>query len=117
MTLNTSVVIMAILLVALLCFAWHKTNSLWKAWIITLITGKVVTVLFWAFGLDRPLFTISLISRKTGYVIKSFTITACGITFISFLITLIATLSWPYIMKVLPREIKYALRSFEVREA
>ena len=109
------VIAMSALLVAILCFAWHKTNSLWKAWIITLITGKVVTVLFWAFGLDRPLFTIYLISRKTGYTINSFTITACELTLISFLITLIATLSWPYIMRLLPSEVRYALRSFEVR--
>jgi len=113
--MQLEVIAMATLLVTILIASWYKTNSLWKAWIITLVTGKVVTALFWAFGLDRPLFTISLVSRRTGQVIKAFTISACELTFLSFLITLIGTLSWPYFIRYLPYEFRMGLRSFEVR--
>ena len=110
------VIVMASLLTAILCFAWWKTNSLWKAFIIMLICGKVITGIFWAFGYDRPLFVVSIVNRKLGVPIYQIHVSACMIVFLSFLFTLIGTLSFPYIVKYLPREIRYGLKSFEVRE-
>ena len=109
------VISMACLLVFILCYAWHKTGSLWKAFIIMLIVGKVITAVYWAFGYDRVLFTISLINRKTGMVISQYKVSACMIVFLSFLFTLIGTLTVPYLIKYLPREIRSSLRAFEVR--
>jgi len=111
------VIAMSALLVAILCFAWYKTNSLFKAFVIMLIIGKVITGIFWAFGYDRTLFTVSIMNKRLGVPLFQIHVSACMIVFLSFLITLIGTLSFPYIVKYLPYEIRSGLRRFEVRRA
>ena len=111
------VIAMASLLTIILCFAWYKTNSLFKAFVIMLIIGKVITGIFWAFGYDKTLFTITVMNRRLGVPLYQFHISACMVVFLSFLLTLIGALSFPYIVKYLPYEIRSGLRRFEVRGA
>ena len=97
--------LMMLSMVIVLVLAWKWFNSLRTAFIVMLIIGKVWAGILWAFGYDRPLFNL-IIYNKIRDLTVTYTITATQFVFLSFLITLIVTISWPYIEGYLPEPIR-----------
>ena len=105
MLVEFALITMLLSMVLVLMMAWKWFGSLRTAFIVMLIIGKVWAGILWAFGIDRPLFTLVVYNKVKGaatYV----TIYATQMVFISFLITLAATLMWPYIESYLPEPIR-----------
>ncbi len=97
--------VMLVSMVVVLLLAWRWFNSLRTAFLAMLIIGKTWVGVLWAFGIDRPLFSIVIYNRlRDSY--STVTITADQIVFISFLVTFLLTLSWPYIARYLPEPIR-----------
>ena len=63
-------------------------------------------------GLDRVVFTLYLVHRKTLQVVELH-VTACQLLFLSFLCALVLTVVWPVIKRHLPPEVR---RAYEVYE-
>jgi len=96
---------MLLSMVIVLITAWRWFGSLRTAFIVMLIIGKVWAGILWAFGYDRPLYQI-MIYNKLKHVTITYTVSACQFIFLSFLATLLVTLSWPYIEPYLPEPIR-----------
>ncbi len=96
---------MLISMVIVLILAWRWFNSLRTAFLAMLVVGKTWIGVLWAFGIDRPLFTI-YIYNKIRQSYSTVTITADQAVFISFFITFLFTLAWPYIARYVPRPIR-----------
>ncbi|AQQ75451.1 hypothetical protein JdFRA1000001_18c [uncultured archaeal virus] len=105
MLVELALIAMLISMVMVLKMAWKWFGSLRTAFIIMLIVGKVWAGMLWAFGIDRPLFTLVVYNKLKG-VTSYVTIYATQMVFISFLVTLLATLAWPYIESYLPEPIR-----------
>ena len=96
---------MVLSMVAVLMVAWRWFGSFRTAFMVMLITGKVWATVLWAFGVDRPLFNIVLYNKVRG-TYTAFTVTADGLIFLSFLVTLISTAAWPWVAPHLPKELR-----------
>lgn len=105
MLVELALITMLLSMVLVLMMAWRWFGSLRTAFIVMLIIGKVWAGVLWAFGIDRALFTLVIYNKMKG-VASTITIYATQMVFISFLITLLATLSWPYIESYLPEPIR-----------
>ena len=107
MSIETDTIIgmMVLSMVVVLLLAWKWFNSLRVAFIVMLIIGKVWTGVLWAFGIDRPLFNLIIYNKLKG-TSTTLTITADQMVFLSFLSTLVFTLTWPYIVNYLPEPIR-----------
>jgi len=106
-------VVLVIMMVQILVIIYVKTGSLLKAWIISLIVGKTLIIVFWAFGITHKIATLYLYNKINKSVI-TFEITSNHIIFISFLITLILSVFWYDILKIMPRSFRDKLRRAEV---
>lgn len=75
------------------------------AFIVMLIIGKVWAGILYLFGIDKELFNL-VIYNKVRNTVSYVTVTANQAIFISLLITLLGTISWPYIEPYLPEPIR-----------
>jgi len=92
-------VIASVVMVLFMIIAWRATGSFGRAWIATLIIGKLIAAIYWAVGIDRPV--ITLVFRNGARA----TVTAAEIIFLMFLSTLILSLLVVY-GRILPDEIR-----------
>jgi len=106
-------VILVVLMVQVLIIVYIKTDSLLKAWIISLIVGKTLVVVFWAFGITHKVATL-YIYNKLNHKIIAVEITSNHVIFISFLITLIISLFWYDLVKLAPKSFREKLKKAEV---
>ncbi len=97
--------IMLVSMVVVLLLAWRWFKSLRTAFLTMLAVGKIWVGVLWAFGIDRPLFSI-VIYNKVRQSYSYVTITADQAVFISFLSTFLFTLIWPYIARYVPEPIR-----------
>jgi len=106
-------VILVVLMVEVLVVVYIKTNSLLKAWIVSLIVGKTLTVVFWAFGITHIVATVYLYDKLHHRVIPV-QITSNLVILLSFLITLIVSLFWYDLVRLAPKSFRNRLRKTEV---
>jgi len=85
-----------------------KTGSFRKSTIAALVTGKTFAVVYKLAGLDRVVYTLYIIHRRTGYV-REVHITAVEVLLLSFLASLLVALYWPVLSRYAPRELKTAM--------
>ena len=102
---ETVVGLMVLSMVIVLLTAWKWFGSLRLAFIVMLIIGKVWAGVLWAYGIDKPLFKL-IIYNKIRNVATTYTITATQFVFLSFMFTLIITVTWPYIETYLPEPVR-----------
>ncbi len=96
---------MLISMVVVLLLAWRWFNSLRTAFLVMLVIGKVWVGVLWAFGIDRPLFTIYIYNKiRQSYSVLP--VTADQVIFMSFFTTFLFTLAWHYIARYLPEPIR-----------
>ena len=93
----------SVLLIIVLLYSWRMLRSFGKAWIATLIVGKLIAGIYYIVGLDKP--WIVLIFRNG----KTVTITVAEAIFLAFLVTLIGTILIVVYGRILPEEIRKAL--------
>ena len=98
----------SIILVIFLMFSWKMLGSFGRAWIATLLVGKMIAGIFYVAGVDRPV--IALVFRN-GYIIN---ITAAELMFLMFLLTLLVTIMIVVYGELLPQELRRALTVEEV---
>ena len=96
---------MLVAMMAIFIFVYYRSGSLRLAFIVSLILGKTWTVILWAFGQDRTIFNI-IVYNKVSSTASVVPITATQVIFLSFLVTLLVTISWPYIEAYLPEPIR-----------
>mgnify|MGYP000020464998 CR=1 FL=1 len=96
---------MVMSMVIVLILAWKWFGSLRTAFLSMLVIGKVWAGVLWAFGIDRPLFTIYIYNKVRGTT-SSFTLTADQMVFLSFLTTFAFVIAWPYIAPHIPEPIR-----------
>lgn len=101
-------IIASIILVIVLLYSWRMLKSFGKAWIATLLIGKFMAGIYYFSGLDRPWVVLKF---RNGKII---TVTVAEAIFLTFLLTLLATIVVVY-GKILPEELRRAL-SPEVSE-
>ena len=103
----TEVVIgmMVLSMVLVLILAWKWFNSLRTAFLAMLVIGKVWAGILWAFGIDRPLFTIYIYNKVRGTA-TAMTITADQFIFLSFLTTFAFVVIWPWIAPHVPEPLR-----------
>ncbi len=92
--------LMILSMLAVFIVSWRWTGSLRLAVIVMLLTGKLWAGILWAFGVDRPLFSVSIRNRWTGESL-GFTVTATEFIFLSFFAALLSTLAWPHLKREL----------------
>lgn len=97
--------LMMISMVVVLILAWRWFGSLRTAFIVMLVIGKVWAGILYLYGIDKPLFNL-VIYNKIRDTVSYYTVTATQMIFLSLLITLIGTISWPYIETYLPEPIR-----------
>lgn len=96
---------MVVSMAMVLILAWKWFNSLRTAFLAMLVIGKVWAGILWAYGIDRPLFNIVLYNKIKGTA-TTITITADQFVFLSFLITFVFALLWPYLEKYFPEPVR-----------
>ena len=102
-------IIASIILIIVLLYSWWMLRSFGKAWIATLLVGKFIAGIYYFAGLDRPWV---LLKFRNGKII---TITVAEAIFLTFFLTLLATLIVVVYGRILPEELRRAL-SPEVSE-
>ena len=97
--------IMVLSMVTVLLLAWKWFGSLRTAFLVMLLVGKTWCGILWAFGIDKPLFNLIIYNKIKGtYTIITFT--ACEVVFLSFLITFVFTVIYPYIEPHIPEPMR-----------
>jgi len=77
----------------------HKTGDLRYSFMLALVWGKVLALILWALGLDKPLFTMYY--YRDGYIIAKLTITANMLVLLTLLATNLTAYAWPQITREL----------------
>ncbi|BES81255.1 hypothetical protein PABY_08220 [Pyrodictium abyssi] len=85
-----------------------KTGSFRKSTIAALVTGKSFAVVYKLAGLDRVVYTLYIIHRRTGLV-KEIHVTMVEVLLLSFLASLLVALYWPILSRYAPRELRSAM--------
>lgn len=83
-------------------FAWWRTGSPRQAFIFALIWGKVIATVLYLLGLDKPLFTVTLV--RGGEPVAGFTVTANLAILGVLALTNGVAYAWPRIQAELRRE-------------
>jgi len=94
--------------------AWRFFNSFRAALAAMLIVGTKWTIILSLFGYDKVLYTFYLVNRKAPWIIKEVNITVCQVISLSYILTLIIVIAWPWIVSILPREIRSAIKEYEL---
>jgi len=90
-------------------YTYNKTHRLKTAVIAMLIVVKFITLLCWALGFDRVLFTISIVHRRTGIEVLHFDVTANFIAWLSSLGFMLFCLVGPKLKPLLPSWLKWII--------
>lgn len=80
-------------MLAVFIFVYSRTNSLRMGFIVSLVWGKIVTGIFWALGIDVPLFTVYYYSN--GVFHRLLTVSANMIIFLTLLATTAFLILYP----------------------
>jgi len=94
--------------------AWRFFNSFRAALAAMLIVGTKWTIILSLFGYDKVLWTFYLVNRKAPWIVKTINITVCQVITLSYIMTLVVVIAWPWILKTLPEEIRFAIKEYEL---
>lgn len=89
-------------MVAVLAIFYLKTGNFRYSFIVMLIVGKVWAGLMWIFGVDATIVKLVVVNRLYGTV-HTIPINASTMVFLTLFLTMILTVSWPYVEKYLPK--------------
>ncbi len=107
----TTILVVAMLTVLLIVYL--RTDSLLRGWIVALIVGKTLALVYWAFGITHVVATI-YIYNKLNHKVIPVQITSNLVIIVSFAITLIVSLFYYDLVKLAPKSLRERLKKAEV---
>ena len=105
--------ILVISMITVLLVVYIKTGSLLRAWIVSLIVGKTLALVYWVFGITHVVATIYIYNKLNHRVIP-IQITSNLVIIVSFFITMIVSLFWYDLVKLAPKSFRDKLKKAEV---
>ncbi len=87
-----------------------KLKSFRVAFLATMIVGTKWTLLISLFGYDKPLYRFYLVNRANPAVVKPVSITVCQVIGMIYIFFIVLSITWPWIIQSLPREVRKEIR-------
>jgi len=105
--------ILVISMITVLLVVYSRTGSLLRAWIVSLIVGKTLALVYWCFGITHVIATI-YIYNKLNHKVIPVQITSNLVIIVSFFTTMIVSLFWYDLVKLAPKSFRDKLKKAEV---